>query len=84
MRIRNAVATSLLLMALGCTQLTLENYDKITVGMRYEDVTQLLGKPDQCDDVMGVRNCKWGNDKRFVNVSFVGGKVLLFSSSNLN
>jgi hypothetical protein len=51
--------------------------------MSFDEVTQLLGKPDQCDDVMGVRNCKWGDEKRSVNVSFVAGKVLLFSSSNL-
>jgi len=30
-----------------------------------------------------VRNCRWGDDKRSVHVSFVAGKVLLFSSSNL-
>jgi hypothetical protein len=51
--------------------------------MRYDEVTRLLGAPDQCDDVMGVRNCKWGDETRSVNVSFVAGKVLLFSSSNL-
>jgi hypothetical protein len=83
MNIRTVVATGLLLALLGCSQLTLENYSKINVGMPYDEVTQLLGKPDQCDDVMGVRNCKWGDDKRYVNVSFVAGKVLLFSSSNL-
>ncbi|HEY0663444.1 MAG TPA: hypothetical protein VGD18_02430, partial [Thiobacillaceae bacterium] len=66
-----------------CSKLTLENYNKITTGMTYEEVTALIGAPDQCDDVMGVRNCVWGNEKRSVNVSFLGGKVLLFSSSNL-
>jgi len=84
MKIRNLVAMSLLLVLLGCSRLSLENYNKITVGMPYDDVIQLIGKPDQCDDVMGVRNCKWGNDKRSVTVSFVANKVLLFSSSNLN
>jgi hypothetical protein len=83
MKIRTALAMGLLLAMLGCSQLTLENYSKISVGMSFDEVTQLLGKPDQCDDVMGVRNCKWGDEKRSVNVSFVAGKVLLFSSSNL-
>jgi hypothetical protein len=32
---------------------------------------------------MGVRNCLWGDEKRSIKVSFVGGQVLLFSSSNL-
>jgi hypothetical protein len=83
MKIRTVVAMGLLLTRLGCSKLTLENYDKITAGMTYEDVTQLIGAPDQCDDVLGVRNCTWGDEKRSVSVSFVGGQVLLFSSSNL-
>lgn len=83
MKIRTVVAMGLLLAMLGCSKLTLENYDKITTGMTYEEVTQLIGAPEQCDDVLGVRNCTWGDEKRSVSVSFVGGQVLLFSSSNL-
>jgi hypothetical protein len=83
MKIRTILMTGLLLLVLGCSQLTLENYSKITMGMTYEEVTQLIGSPDSCDDVMGVRSCKWGNDTRSINVSFLGGKVMLFSSSNL-
>lgn len=81
MKIQTVLAMGLLL--LGCSKLTLENYDKIGVGMGYDEVTQLIGAPDRCDDVMGVRNCQWGDDRRSVQVSFVAGKVLLFSSSNL-
>jgi hypothetical protein len=73
----------LLLVMLGCSKLTLENYNKISAGMTYEEVTQLIGSPDQCDDVLGVRSCEWGDEKHSVNVSFLGGKVILFSSSNL-
>ena len=83
MNIRTVMAMGLLLVVLGCSKLTLENYNKITAGMSYEEVTQLIGSPDSCDDVMGVRNCTWGDEKRSINVSFLGGKVLLFSSSNL-
>ena len=83
MKIQTVLAMSLMLVLLGCSKLTLENYNKITVGMSYDETTQLIGAPDKCDDIMGVRNCQWGDDRRFVNISFVGGKVLLFSSSNL-
>ena len=83
MKIRTVLTMSLLLVMLGCGKLTLENYNKITTGMTYEEVTGLIGSPDQCDDVLGVRSCEWGNEKRSVKVSFVGGKVILFSSSNL-
>jgi hypothetical protein len=83
MKIRTVLAMSLFLVLLGCSKLTVENYDKIAVGMSYDEVTRLIGAPDACDDVMGVRNCKWGDETRSVNVSFVADKVLLFSSSNL-
>lgn len=83
MKIRTMWAMGLLLVLLGCSKLTMENYNQIKPGMTYEDVTQLLGKPAECDDLMGVRNCRWGDETRSVQVSFVAGKVLLFSSSNL-
>jgi hypothetical protein len=73
----------LLLVMLGCSKVTLDNYNKINVGMSYDEVTQLIGAPEKCNDVMGLRNCQWGDEKRSINVSFVGGEVLLFASSNL-
>jgi len=83
MKIRTALAMSLMMVLLGCGKLTLDNYNKIAMGMTYGEVTQILGKPDSCDDLMGVRSCQWGDEKHSVNVNFVSGKVLLFSSSNL-
>jgi hypothetical protein len=83
MKIRTVLTLGVLLLALGCSKLTLDNYNKITTGMSYEEVTQLIGSPDSCNDVMGVRNCVWGDEKRSVSVSFLGGKVLLFASNNL-
>lgn len=83
MTIRTAVTAGLVLLLLGCGKLTLENYNKITVGMPYEAVTDLLGSPTSCDDLMGVRSCQWGDADRSVTVNFVAGNVLLFSSSNL-
>lgn len=83
MKIKTVLMLGLLLTMLGCSKLTLENYSKITVGMPYDEVTRLIGTPDKCDDVMGVRSCQWGDGKRSIQVNFVAGKALLFSSSNL-
>ena len=83
MEIRTVLAMGLVLVLLGCGKLTLDNYNKITMGMTYDEVVQLIGKPDRCDDLMGVRSCQWGDESHSVNVNFVSGKVLLFSSSNL-
>lgn len=84
MKTRTILFTSLLVVLLGCSQLTLENYSKIAVGMHYDEVTRLIGRPASCDDVMGLRNCTWGDENRSVSVTFAGEKVMLFSSRNLD
>lgn len=68
----------------GCSnKLTLENYGKITVGMPYDEVVKLIGKPNQCDDAMGLRSCAWSDKTSSAHVQFVADKVLLYSSNNL-
>lgn len=83
MKIPTISVLALSLAILGCSKLTLENYDRITMGMPYDEVVRLIGAPDRCDDVMGVRNCAWRDGKRSIDVNFLAGQVLLFSSSNL-
>lgn len=73
-------------LALGiaaCTKLTVENYDQIKVGMRYDEVKRLLGEPTKCSDLMTVRSCTWGDEARHVQVNFIADQVVLFSSANL-
>lgn len=83
MKFRTWLGAGVLLILFGCSKLTLENYRKITVGMHYDEVTRLIGEPEKCDDVMGIRSCTWGSGKPSVHVSFVADQVLLYSSSNL-
>lgn len=73
----------LVLLLVGCSKLTLDNYNKIAAGMTYTEVTGLIGKPDKCDDLMGIRSCQWSYGKTEVHVSFAGDKVVLYSSQNL-
>jgi len=82
-RIQTILLLGLALVILSCSKLTLENYNKIEVGMKYDEVTQLIGQPDHCDDVMGARSCEWGDEKRSIHVSFLADQVMLFSSNNL-
>jgi len=78
------ICIAVLALALGaCSKLTVENYDKLKVGMSYDEVKTLLGTPEKCSDVLTVKSCTWGDDKRFVQVSFVADQVILFNSSNL-
>jgi hypothetical protein len=83
MKTKSVLAMGLLLALLGCSRLTLENYNKIEPGMSFDEVTRLIGQPAKCDDVMGLRSCTWGDEKRSISVTFAADKVLLFSSSNL-
>ncbi len=83
MKIHVLIAFTLLLALIGCSKMTQENYNKISVGMPYDEVVKLIGKPDKCDDVMGLRSCTWGDDSQSIDVKFAGDKTLLFSSKNL-
>ncbi|MFZ4537312.1 hypothetical protein [Propionivibrio sp.] len=76
------MASGFLLSACG-SQLSIENYNKLQTGQAYEEVRQIIGEPTRCDEMLGVRSCTWGDEKRAINVSFVGGKVLLMSATNL-
>lgn len=42
---------------IGCSKLNKENYDKLKVGMGYEEVVAILGKPDKdwnAKNVLGI------------------------------
>ena len=81
-RVRYALFAALALVA-GCSKLTLENYDRIKVGMSYAEVKQILGDPAKCDEVLGVRNCLWGDDARQITVSFAADRVAVHSAKGL-
>ena len=81
---RPILAAALVAITLGaCSKVTVDNYNKLQVGMKYEEVKLLLGKPTKCSDVLTVKSCVWGDDKRYVQVSFVADQVLLFNSENI-
>jgi hypothetical protein len=80
--LRLLVPAAVLLLA-GCDRLTLANYNKIHTGMRYEEVTRILGEPAKCSEALGIRICNWGDEKHGANVNFVGGEVVLTSAENL-
>lgn len=71
------------LLAVGCSKVTSENYDQLKIGMEYGEVVALLGKADECNSTMGIKKCKWGDDQRQIVVNFAGDKVVLFSEKGL-
>jgi hypothetical protein len=72
-----------LLLATGCSKITKENYDKISMGMNYDEVISILGDADECSGAVGVEKCTWGGEEKYIRVNFIGKKVVLFSSEGL-
>lgn len=80
---KTILSLTLIWLLVACSNLSVENYDKLKVGMSYEEVKQLLGQPAQCNDLLGVKHCRWGDEQRHVDVNFIGGQVLVFSAENI-
>jgi hypothetical protein len=78
-----ACITAMLLVLSACSRLTEANYAKLKSGMSYEEVTQILGRADRCDEAVGIKHCVWGNEESSVTAEFVGGKALMFTSKNI-
>ncbi len=61
----------------ACTKLTRENFDRVKVGMDYQEVTAILGEADSCDKALGTMNCVWGDKSKNITIKFVADKVVL-------
>jgi hypothetical protein len=77
------MAFLLYLVLFGCSKLNRENYDKIKVGMDYQQVVSIIGDPDKCDAIMGSKNCVWGNENKNITINFIGDKVFFLSMNGL-
>lgn len=83
MNIKTGMMIGLAVLLAACGKLTVENYDKLKVGMPYTEVKQLLGAPEGCSDVLGVKSCTWGDEKRHITVNFIGDQVVIFNAENI-
>ena len=77
------ILSLLLLATIGCNDVTPENYDQLRIGMSYEAVVDLLGKPDNCESAVGFKDCTWGGKEKYINVKFGGNSVVFFSSKGI-
>lgn len=81
--IRCGVLALLLLTISGCSKVTADNYQKLEMGMAYEDVIELLGEPDQCESILNAKSCVWRDGDKSITVRFIGDNTVLFSSEGL-
>ncbi len=68
----------------GCSKLTQENFNKITTGMDYKAVVELIGEPESCESGLGAKKCIWGSKEENITVSFMGDQVLLTGMHGLD
>jgi hypothetical protein len=68
----------------ACSNLTQENYDKIKMGMSFQEVEKLLGSAAACDSAMGMKSCTWGDKDKYVKIQFMADKVVIHAGKGLN
>jgi hypothetical protein len=71
------------LMAVGCSKINKDNYDKIEVGMTYDEVEGILGSPDETRDIIGTKSCVWGQAPETISIKFIADKVVFHSAKGL-
>ena len=73
-----------LLALTGCSKVSKENYDKIKIGMSYEEVVGVLGKPDTCEEpIMKTKSCMWGSSEKQIKIKFAADMVAWRSSEGI-
>jgi hypothetical protein len=77
------VLCGLLLFVGGCSKLSKENYDKLKIGMSYNEVVAIMGNADTCDAAMGAKNCIWGTSTKNITVKFMADNVVFFDCKGL-
>ena len=68
----------------ACSKVTQENYEKIKLGMAYEEVVDIIGKAQECDSSFGMTNCRWESNGKYIKIQFIADKVVLFSAKGLS
>jgi hypothetical protein len=68
---------------LGCSKINKENYDKLKVGLEYEEVLKIIGKPDECESTLNMKNCIWEEPSKSIKIIIVADKVFFLSSQGI-
>ena len=68
---------------LGCSKINKENYDKLKVGLEYEEVLKIIGKPDECESALNMKNCIWEEPSKSIKIIIVADKVFFLSSQGI-
>jgi hypothetical protein len=83
MSLRSIAVLACCLALVACGKINQENYSKLKPGMTKAEVETLLGGPSECAGALGMTNCTWGDEERFISVQYAAEKVLMFSGKGL-
>ncbi len=78
-----AALIALCLALTGCDRVTTANYDKLEVGMPYEEVVAILGEPTECSAVVNTKSCRWGKDDKYIDAKIVGESVIFLTAKGV-
>ncbi|HEY9037068.1 MAG TPA: hypothetical protein VIM96_10200 [Pseudomonadales bacterium] len=71
------------LLLLACSRVDKQHYDQLLIGQPFDEVKSILGAPGECTDILGGKRCQWGNNKKWIKVTFVDDSVLFFNAKGL-
>lgn len=78
------LALAVMTLALAaCDRVTAANYDKLEVGMPYEEVVAILGEPSECAAVVNTKSCRWGKDDKYIDAKIVGESVIFLTAKGV-
>lgn len=67
----------------ACSKVSLENYEKIEVGMDKTEVEAILGSADNCVEKTLHTNCVWGDESKNIEITLVSDKVTIYSKHGI-
>ncbi|MCP4060045.1 MAG: DUF3862 domain-containing protein [Pseudoalteromonas sp.] len=67
----------------ACSKVSLENYEKIEVGMDKAEVEAILGTADNCEEKTLHTNCVWGDESKNIEITLVSDKVTIYSKHGI-
>lgn len=67
----------------ACDRITAQNYDKLEVGMPYDEVVSVLGEPTECSAVVNTKSCRWGKGDKYIDAKVVGDSVIFLTAKGV-
>lgn len=67
----------------ACSPVNADNYAKLHAGMSMSEVEAILGKPNRCTEVLIAKKCTWGDERKYITVSFAGDAAVITSAEGL-